>query len=187
MIRKGIKNKIEAASLSVDSLVDVFMNAFAIVMFASIALVLQLGTSRVAESKSTEKDNTSTQLELRLPASRDVQTNPVYLWLREDGIKVISGNNSLSYRTTIQTSENNQDEVRPLTGSYISTEELSAYGRLLDRSKNHVIMLVHPLGIKHYKNAKQTLEQTGILSGWIVFKDDVVYLGENGRSPTEVQ
>jgi hypothetical protein len=174
--------------LSVDSLVDIFMNAFAIVMFSSIALALSLGPQKkMALEEAPERNNQKRTVKLRLPETRDVSTNPVFIWMRPDGVKIINENPRLEQLTTNQMKLTDQIQVDPISNVSISLDEARDLAGQINITKNHVIFLVHPGGVKYFKQFREIFEQSGVPSGWIPYSKDVVFLGSSGRSPREVQ
>jgi len=175
-------------TLAVDSLVDIFMNAFAIVMFSSIALALSLGShSKNALVRVQEQSDKEKPLQLKLPRTRNVTTSPIYIWMRPDGAKVVNGNTRFEQLTTNQYEMDGQTQVKPILNSSISLNQAYSMAKSIDTSENHIIFLVHPNGIKYYKAFREVFEKARVASGWIPFSEDLIFLGTNGRSPSEVQ
>lgn len=172
--------------LSVDSLVDIFMNAFAIVMFSSIALALSLSPQSNLKDKA-KQSNLATTIKLKLPLTRNVSTNPIYIWLRADGVKVVNDSSNLQWKTTNQTDIDGQIKVEPILNSSVSTIELSDMSKKLNTSTSHIIFLVHPEGVKYYKEVREIFERWQVPSGWIPWSQDIIFLTSSGRSASEVQ
>jgi len=186
MIRK--KKHPHVPTLAVDSLVDIFMNAFAIVMFSSIALALSLGShSKNALVQAQKQSDKEEPIKLKLPETRNVSTNPVYIWMRPDGVKVVNGNTRFEQLTTNQHEMDGQTQVKPILNSSITLNQAHSMAKSVDGSENHIIFLVHPNGIKHFKAFREVFEKARVASGWIPFSEDLIFLGTNGRSPSEVQ
>lgn len=176
-----------APLLSVDSLVDIFMNAFAIVMFSSIALALSLGPQSIIKDETQKVVKQPKTVRLKLPLTRNVSTVPIYIWMRSDGIKVINDNSTLQWKTTNRIDIDGQIKVEPILNSSISSDELNNMSKILNKSENHIIFLVHPEGVKYFKQAREIFEGSKVPSGWIPWSQDVLFLVNSGRTHSEVQ
>lgn len=175
-----------APELSVDSLVDIFMNAFAIVMFSSIALALSLSPQNNLNDKA-KQTNLTTTIKLKLPLTRNVSTDPIYIWIRADGAKIINYSSHLQWKTTNRTGIDGQIKVEPILNSSISPNELNYMAKNVNIIKSHIIFLVHPNGVQHYKEVREIFERSNVPSGWIPWSQDTVFLTSSGRTPSEVQ
>lgn len=187
---RRVKRSRHGPAIAFDSLVDVFMNAFAIAMFSSIALAISSDQSdhyQQRKPKQTQKSGQDKNLVLKLPATRKVTTEPYYIWLRADGVKVVNGAEKLEVLTTKRRYVGLKTLITPIPNKSTSKEDLVGFAKTIDVDKNHVILLVHPDGAGFFRPTRSIFESNGIASGWLVHTDENIVLSPQGESADEVQ
>ena len=180
--------------LSLDSLVDVFMNVLGMLMLTAISVAISL-PPRSNPSESSRDVNPkvdkrpSPQADVYLAEERTVETQPFYIYLRSDGARpvdpagAISSSGYFDISTDVAT-----DVLRPTEGAVLTLGEYSRVVSQLSPEERHVVFLIDSSGVGYYRRLREIVSARGIQSGWTVWdKGDIRLTSEGGTSINSVQ
>ena len=171
--------------LSLDSLVDVFMNVLGILMLTAISIAITVP----AHKPESEQRKTSTQTSkddeepavVYLAEERTVATQPYYLLLQSDGARPIDPANisaSYPYFNIVRTSD--EDRLSPLAGKVLSLAQYKQIVSSISPQERHVVFLVKPQGAALYRQLREITSEAGVQSGWTTWELNEIGLTSSG-------
>lgn len=181
--------------LSLDSLIDVFMNILGILIISAIAISLSPQTepspsnskSNIANLNKATKNKPKIAT-IYLPSQETVSTIPLYMYVDSEGVRPIDMVDSQylsKYFSIIY--DGGSRRLTPVRGSVLVKDDLTGLLRNISGLDRHIVMLVKPDGIKHYKGIRALASDLGIRSGWTSFTESQIIIGPGGQSMNVVQ
>lgn len=195
MNRRG-RQRSAAASLSFDSLIDVFMNVLGVLMITAVVLALaapgQQSTQEAAAKPPPPPPAVTAPerpaVRLSLPQVEEAATSPLYLLITGEGIRPFSGDDlETTSRYFGLTNLGMQTLLRPVPGQVMSSGELRSWLRQYDPSLRHLTAAITPDGAGFYREVRTIAAEEGFRSGWLAHEGDTVIVGPGGRSGSLVQ
>lgn len=183
MIRKRTQR--DSDNISLDSLVDIFMNVLGILMLTAIFLAISQPESsknkRITEKKLTsEKEPHDTNI-LYLAEAHDVDTVPFYFHLSSEGVRPVDPSRVETSSPFFNISENGTDStLLPAPGQVIRSIEYDRFISSISARERHIVFLVDRLGVSHYRTLRQKAVSYGIESGWIPWEQPLIRLTTSG-------
>lgn len=194
------RSKVEIG-LSMDSLLDVFMNVVGVLMITAVVLALSVSQKKQGFATAiSQKSNTAPlqsesaappkPLILTLPQAEDATTLPLYLLVTGEGIRAANGNDTL-IADRYFTSEYNQVTeslvLDPIPGVVMSREELQAWLRSHSPASHHLMAIITPDGARFYKDVRKVVTQEGFRSGWTPHEGPQIVFSSEGNDVRTVQ
>jgi hypothetical protein len=189
--------KNHSASLSLDSLIDVFMNILGILIIAAITIAIlpQEEADTDSPSKQAEQSPKKKKVVTEKPVAtvylasqENVNTIPFYVYLDSEGARPIDllNQSSLSRYFSIEY-VGESTKLKALPGAVWNEKQRKLDLGQISGLERHIFMLVKPNGVRHYKDVRSSANLLGIRSGWSSFEDSHIYFGPGGRSMNTVQ
>lgn len=200
-VRRAFRRTRKSIDLSIDSLIDVFMNVLGVLMITAVVLALATPSNI---SKDDKRDNTDSRpvqqeetspnqsmrpaVQLSLPQVETAATNPLYLLLTSEGIRAFSSADpafTQQYFTMLDVG----DSIRLLAipGRVMGVSEIQAWLRNHNPATRHVTAVITPGGEGYYRQLRQLASDEGFRSGWMDHDSESITLGSDGRSGSLVQ
>lgn len=181
--------------LSLDSLIDVFMNALGILMLTAITIAVALPQQQQSKTEHSKprtannpKSSQSKQAEVYLAEEATVSTRPLYLLLSGDGARPVDpGNASISDPYFSTSTQGDTDILSPIQNRTLSLNESRRLLSSLSGAERHIVFLVRQDGAKHYRALRVLSTNNNIRSGWMVYERSDVHLSSEGSSFNQVQ
>ncbi len=187
--------------LSMDSLLDVFMNVIGVLMITAVVLALSVREQSegaaasiskvpIKDSQPSRQETPRKPIRLILPEAEDVNTLPLYLLVTGEGIRPVNGDNSDVTDRYFSRSYNQITEslvLDPIPGLVISREELQDWLRSHNPSSWHVMAIITPGGTRYYRDLRKLVTQEGFRSGWTPHEGSQIVFGSEGDDGRTVQ
>jgi hypothetical protein len=181
------KSRNTGLEISIDSLIDIFMNVLGILIFYAMIIALYGGTPKLESESSIEKPEVKSQT-VHLAQEREVSTDPVFVHASLTGIRLVDlDNSSLTYRYYQRQSSGSSLKLTPITSSSASKQEITAFLEKLTPSKNHVVILLHPKRVQDYSWIRKQASERGLESGWEDYERSELTFGSSGQTMNSVQ
>lgn len=176
----------ERIELSFDSLIDVFMNILGILIMYAMVIALY-GDASDDNSKQAPKDATKTAV-VNLAEERLVSTDPVFIHLDGDDIRLVNPFDSSSQSKYYNVTRSGESEVlSPVPGASASDVDILFFLNGISASANHVIILMHESGVGSYAKVRKMIADKGIESGWFLHERKDIRFAPGGQSLNSVQ
>ena len=187
--------------LSMDSLIDVFMNVIGVLMITAVVLALTVNEQSDAtksEPALTPKTPPPRQnlppppepVRLTLPQAMEASTKPLYVFVNREGIRAVNGNDPNVRARFFSIDYNPITEsliLNAIPGSVMGSDDLRRWLRAHGPSTHHLTAIINPDGAGFYKELRQLVSQEGFRSGWVPHEGATIILGSGGRSGNTVQ
>ncbi len=196
-IRRSRRRAQSDTELSMDSLIDVFMNILGVLMITAVVMALALPTTKTrseASKKNTSvpathaETNQDQVAELRLPRVEKANTKALYFFLSKDGVREFSvGDTENSGRYFNETELSDSTRLSPIPGRVMGIDEISASLDRYSPLERHMTAVITSDGIGYYKEIRALGQAKGFRVGWMQHQTDYIDIGSNGRTGDLVQ
>lgn len=180
----------KSLNLSLESMVDVFMNALGVVMLMGLGLALAPVTNKISSDSSSTKEATDTNqsvLKYKIPVARHAASKPFFVYVDADGYRTIDADPRIEQRYFSSTSYSNAIVYTPIGNAITSISEIEKVVFTLDKNGRHAMILLAPNGLDNYERIVNALTAQGFSSGWLPLQSKEVVFSSTGRSTKEVQ
>jgi hypothetical protein len=199
-VRRPNRRSSRAVELSIDSLIDVFMNVLGVLMITAVVVALatpgtvaqkdQKQPEKVQPQESTQEPQRQSQpaVQLSLPQVELANTDPLYMLLTSEGIRAFTGADlslTQQYFTVLELG----DSIRlaAIPGRVMGVSEIRTWLRSFNPSFHHVTAVITPGGVGYYRELRRVAAAEGFRSGWMDHDSDIITIGSSGRSGALVQ
>lgn len=196
-IRRFRRRSQSGTELSMDSLIDVFMNILGVLMITAVVMALALPSTKTRSEASkknisvpaTQAETDQGQIaELRLPRVEKANTKAIYFFLSKDGVREFSvGDTEASGRYFDETELSDSTRLRPIPGRVMGINEISASLDRYSPLERHMTAVITSDGIGYYKEIRALGRAKGFRVGWMQHQTDYIDIGSNGRTGDLVQ
>ncbi|NQV11623.1 MAG: hypothetical protein HQ527_10745 [Cyanobacteria bacterium] len=190
-----------AVELSLDCLIDVFMNVLGVLMITAMVIALSArGPGQSTAKEETAKEETpkpepapppvvkSAPIRLLLPQLEESFTQPLYVLLTAEGLRPVNGSDLSELERYFLLEEMGTSlRMEPRPGQVMGRDAFQQWLRGFDPSNRHVTALIRPDGVRFYRDLREITAAAGFRSGWLDHQTNTVVLGSGGRSGSDVQ
>lgn len=190
--------------LSLDSLIDVFMNVLGVLMITAVVIAL---SARDPGSSASPSETSPPEpvpdlpaaappapvarpepIRLQLPQVQASITEPLYVLLTSEGLRPVNGTGleELERYFNLQNIGSSLQLV-PRPGEVMGRGEFQQWLKGHDPIDRHITALVRPDGVEFYRDVRAISADAGFRSGWLDHQGDTIVLGRGGRSGSDVQ
>lgn len=187
--------------LSLDSLIDVFMNVLGVLMITAMVVALSArGPGQSTAKEETAKEETAKPepepprvakpepIRLQLPQLQQSFTQPLYVLLTAEGLRPVDSSDlSQLQRYFVLEEMGSSLRMEPRLGQVMGRDAFQQWLRGFDPSQRHVTALISPDGVRFYRDLRAVTAAAGFRSGWLDHQTNMIVLGSGGRSGSDVQ